>query len=189
MITKERRAQCLPALLGTDADEWLSNQQVVVDCWISSHPPASSGEWRVLPFRPSGRAVLDIQRLARQLSAWTGWSSRALADVLDTTHTTVQALQRGRPLQGSRSGMLGDRLGETHQVVERLDRLTHGDARATARALTRPDADGMSAVDHLRARRPSAAYLAAIDALRPRVPGMLTGTRPARGDATAPLTE
>ncbi len=182
------RAQCIPSLLGGDAEEWLSSESVVI-AWGYVHPPRTLSQWSVEQFPVPSRAMEEAQRQAKCLSLWTGWSSRTLAKVLDTTHTTVLGLQRGRPLQSHRSGELNERLVEAYQLIERIHQLAEADPQRTVRALSAPEATGVCAIEHLRARRPARAYLAALDALRPRQSGMLTGSRPARGDATTPLTE
>ncbi len=115
------------------------------------------------------------------------WSSRQLARVLGTSHTTVLNAEAGRPLLALRSGDLRRRVGEVHDVVERVHLLAERDAGATSRLLATAPSRGQSAVDALRAGRPETSYLAAIDALTPRPTGMLTGSRPRRSGATVAL--
>ncbi|MGI8429975.1 MAG: hypothetical protein ACR2OB_11895 [Solirubrobacteraceae bacterium] len=145
------------------------------------------GDWfLVLPTTVVRRAP-DVQRMISEVRASTGWSSRQLARVLGTSHTTVLNAEAGRPLLALRSGDLRRRVGEVHDVVERVHVLAQRDADATSRLLATAPRRGQSAVDALRAGRPQKAYLAAIDALTPRPNGMLTGGRPRRPGATAAL--
>lgn len=142
--------------------------------------------WLVLPTTVVRRAP-DVQRMISDVRAWTGWSSRQLARVLGTSHTTVLNAEAGRPLLALRSGDLRRRINEVHDVVERVYLLAERDASTTSRLLATAPRRGQSAVDALRAGRPERAYIAAIDALRPRPTGMLTGSRPRRSGATAAL--
>lgn len=145
------------------------------------------GEWLlVLPTTVVRRAP-DVQRMISEVRAWTGWSSRQLASVLGTSHTTVLNAEAGRPLLALRSGDLRRRVSEVHDVVERVHLLAERDADTTSRLLANARRRGQSAVDALRAGRPEKAYLAAIDALRPRPAGILTGSRPRRSGATTAL--
>ena len=140
----------------------------------------------MLPTIPARRCP-DVQRTISDIRAWTNWSSRQFAAVLGTSHTTVLNAEAGRPLSALRSGDLRRRIGEVHDVVERVHLLAERDAGATSQLLATAPCEGQSAVDALRAGRPETAYLAAIDALRPRPIGMLTGSRPRRPGATVAL--
>lgn len=86
-----------------------------------------------------------------------------------------------------RSGDLRRRVGEAHDVVERVHLLAERDADTTSRLLATAPRPRQSAVHALRAGRPEKAYLAAIDALRSGPAGILTGSRPRRSGATAAL--
>ena len=183
----QRTAGWVPALYERDVDAWLREGPMVVPCRIATKHQWLN--WEIHSFPAPRKAAPDLRRMVRDLSAWTQWSSRALAEVLGTTHTTVQALSRGRGLVESRSGDLGDRIVEAFRVAERIHKIAHEDPAQTSRALSRADAGGVSAAQLLRARRPSAAYLVALDELRPREQGLLVGSRPARDGATVSLTE
>ncbi len=145
------------------------------------------GEWPlVLPRTPARRGP-DVQRMISEIRAWTNWSSRQLARVLGTSHTTILNAEAGRPLSALRSGDLRRRIGEVQNVVERVHLLAERDAGATSRLLATAPSQGQSAIDELRAGRRETAYLAAIDALRPRPTGLLSGSGPRRSGATVAL--
>ncbi len=147
------------------------------------------GEWIVvLPVTVIHRAP-DVQRMITEIRAWTGWSARQLATVLDTSHTTVLSAESGRPLIEVRSGDLRRRVTSAHDLVRRVFLLSGRDPQTTAHVLGTAPADGVSPVGALRAGNSEQAYIAAIDALRPRPTGMLRGDRPRRSGATAALHE
>jgi hypothetical protein len=146
------------------------------------------GDWLVGIPTPVVRPAPHVQVMSRELRQWTGWSARQLADVLGTSHTTVLAVEDGRPLLAGRSGDLSRRLDEVHTVVSRIHVLTNGEATRTAYVLSTPPARGLSASEHLKRRAPGRAYVAALDVLQPPAEGLVVGSRPARpGRATAPL--
>lgn len=186
MTQVAERVNLLSSPYSDEFDDWLTGDHGMTEAFALV---GSSPMWTVTLFPAPTRHHPDPRQMILRLVAWTGWSSRTLGDLLDSSHTTVGALRMGRPLQPNRSGDLGDRLAEAYQVVERAYRLTNDDASETARVVAVPNESGKSAVDHLRDRNSAAAYLAIVDALRPRPRGLLTGSRPARGDATAALTE
>lgn len=157
-------------------------------------PPASfedlGGWWVQLPRVTSVRAP-DTQKLIRDLRCWTSWATRATAEALATSHTTVQALEAGRPLMAARSGDLRRRLYELHELVSRLRLLADDEPTRTRDLLCRPDAHGLSPLAYLQEGQAAKAYLAAIDAVKPRRrAGLLVGDRPATpGTATSPLVD
>lgn len=124
-----------------------------------------------------------------EIRGWTGWSSRQLATVLDTTHTTVLNAERGRALMEARSGDLQRRVPAAHDLVRRVFLLADRDPAATSRILGTVLGDGLSPSEALAAGNTERAYLAAIDALRDRPTGMLVGARPRRPGATVALHE
>jgi hypothetical protein len=142
------------------------------------------------PHRP--RPAPDVQLMVCQLRQWTGWTSRVLADALGTTHTTVLAIENGRPLIVSRSGDLRRRITNAHDLVARLIELVDHDAGRVTTVITSPSPSGVSALDQLRAGHSTRAYLTALDVLRAtpaRGPNdLVIGSRPAQpGGATEPL--
>ena len=145
------------------------------------------GEWVIDVPAPVVHRAPDVQRMIRDLRVWTQWSSRQLASVLRTSHTTVLNAEAGRPLMQARTGDLRRRVGAAHDVVERVFVLAGCDPAATARILGTAPRGAPSAVDALWARNPERAYLSAVDVLRPRPKGLLVGNRPRREGATAAL--
>ena len=145
------------------------------------------GNWDLrLPPSPPRRSP-DAARFVASLRRWTGWSSRHIADILGTSHTTILRVEEGRPLMSARSGDLTERLRAAFELTERVRILTDERPDETARALETAFPERSSAIDHLRNGEPAKAYLAALDVLRPRERGMLVGSRPRRDGATAPL--
>jgi hypothetical protein len=131
--------------------------------------------------------TLELRQLIWELQVRTGWSARALAEVLRTTHTTINRVVAGGRLQRGRSGDLRRRLGEAHEVVARVYVLAGSNADATAHVLQSVAPSGQSPVALLRDDEPARAYLAALDTLNARREGLLVGSHPRGGDATAPL--
>lgn len=181
-------ARYFPALWDDDVQSVVTDSFVVIvrDVRYPAGTTTPQPEWFDFAFGAPPPSTPDLQRQVRELGEWTGWSSRKLQQLLRTSHTTIQALQRGRRAQAGRSGNLPERIEEAHAVISRIYRLA-GTPERTARALERGEP---SAVDQLCARRPTRAYLAALDVLRPRETNeLLVGGRPARGAATAALTD
>lgn len=135
------------------------------------------------------RSAPQARRLTHELLVWTGWSHRSLANVLEISHPTVSALERGT--SSARVGDLFDRLVEVHEVVRRVHLIADRDVSRTSHLLGTPTESGDIARELLAERRPAEAYLAALDAQRPRRAGpMMQGIWPARaGDATIELAE
>jgi len=146
------------------------------------------GDWILSLPIPVVHVAPDVQRMTSELRHWTGWSARQLASVLETSHTTVRAIELGRPLVSGHSGDLRRRLTDTHAVASRIFLLTERDPFLTARAIDTTPVEGISARDHLRRNEWAEAYVAALDVLRPPTVGLLVGDHPAEpGTATAPL--
>lgn len=145
------------------------------------------GECALIVPPPIPRPAPEMQRIARHLMEWTGWSAHRLAEVLGTSHTTVLGIKGGRPLVDGRSGDLRRRLTDAHDVIERVYLLANRDPDTVARLLDTASAGRKTAIEEMQAGEPARAYLAAIDVLRPRAPGLLVGNRPRQGGATAPL--
>lgn len=127
-------------------------------------------------------------QMVRDIKLWTSWSQRHLADVLDTTHTTLRRAEAGGALMEARSGDLRHRIEAAHAVIERVFLLADRDPVQTARLLEAAPATGApTAVAALRAGDPDRAYLAALDVRRPRPAGLLVSSRPRQGGAIVPL--
>ncbi len=143
------------------------------------------------PVRP--QPAPDVQMMVHALRRWTGWSTRLLAAVLGTSHTTVSKIEDGRAIWESRSGDLRRRISDAYDVVGRVATLVGSDPGGIAAAMTGGGRDGRSATDFLREGQPNRAYLAVLDGFgepaRSRS-GLLVGDRPSRpGQATVPLTD
>ncbi len=134
----------------------------VLSKWVNVLPtPNPSPEGR--------RLALDIQRA-------TGWSDRAMARALGTSHPTIGKLLDGQPVNSA----LAQKIVRAHEVISRIHVISGGDVQATTRALE-TSIQGEDAATALLAQGAYAkAYLRAIDVLRPRQTGMLVGSRPAR---------
>lgn len=154
----------------------LADRDELFDLWVKTPEIAS---------RPAPQAQL----LTQELLAWTGWSRRGLASMLEISHPTVSALEQG--VSTARAGDLFDRLVEVHEVVRRVHLVADRDTSRTSHLLDTLSESGDSARDLLAQRRPAEAYLAALDAQRPRRVGpMMQSIWPARaGDATVDLAE
>src|ERR1039458_8949773 len=81
------------------------------------------GSWEIILPQPAPRRAPEVQRMVAELKAWTTWSSRQLAAVLRTSHTTVRGIENGRPLVAGHSGDLRRRVVAVHGVVGRVARL------------------------------------------------------------------
>ena len=149
------------------------------------------GEWVLSIPTPRVCPAPDVQVMARDLRQWTGWSTRRLAAILGTTHTTVRAVEEGRPLVAGHSGDLRRRFEEAHAVILRIHVLADRDPHRTVQLLDAvPTNGGVSAITALQERDPSRAYLAALDVLNPPTEGLLLGAYPATpGRAVTPLHE
>jgi transcriptional regulator with XRE-family HTH domain len=147
------------------------------------------GDWVIVLPTPDLHPAPAMQQVVRQLRQWTGWSTRRLAEVLHTSHTTIRAVESGRPLVGGHSGDLRRRLTEAHDVVERVFLVADRNAEQVATILDSAPAGRRSAVEELKWGDPARAYLTAVDVLRPRRQGLIVGDRPRRGGATEALHE
>jgi hypothetical protein len=140
---------------------------------------------------PQRRRSPVLAERTRQIKAVTGWSMRALATMLGTTHPTVSAVLDGSPT-GMRAPELPGRIMAMADLVERLNAVTSGDRSTLLTALTSPSgSEGRSAVEYARQGDSGRAYIAALDVLRPpRQTGMMQGRWPVQvGRATSPLDE
>lgn len=147
------------------------------------------GDWPIEIPPAVSRGAPETQRMVADLKAWTGWSSRQLAGVLDTSHPTIGRVESGRELVAGHSGELRQRLRTTHDVVARIAIIASQDPKAIRDALEFETRPGASAKHALQSGEPSVALLRALDRLRPRSPGLISGTGSRRGGATAALHE
>ena len=151
-----------------------------VDLWDDLWVKAPEPEPRVAP---------QAQALVRAIFEWTDWSHRKLARVLNSTHPTVSALEKGT--SSGRTEDLLERLSEVHAVVQRVFLIANRDTSRVDDLMTSTPQSGPSAIDLLLERRPDEAYLAALHVNRPRRAGaMMRGRWPAvPGEATVAMDE
>jgi hypothetical protein len=120
----------------------------------------------------------NFAQMAKDVRAWTGWSTRALAEAVGTTHPTIRQILDAVPGSGTRRPDMLRRLEQVHGVVARIYLMAGSDSRRAAAVLAAGPA-GRSAVDYLSAGEANKAYLAALDVLQPREGnGLLVGARP-----------
>lgn len=147
------------------------------------------GDWPIEIPTAVPRRAPETQRMIADLRAWTRWSSRQLAGLLDTSHTTIGRIESGSELVAGHSGDLRQRLLTTHDVVARIATIANQDPKAIRDALEFETQPGASARHALQSGEPSVALLRALDRLRPRPTGLISGTGSRRGGATAALHE
>lgn len=147
------------------------------------------GEWEIELPPVAPRRIPETQRAVADLKGWTGWSSRQLAGMLGTSHTTIGRLEAGGELVSGHSGNLRQRLLTAHDVVGRVATVANYDPGMIKDALAYESQPGVSAICALRTDEPSVALLRAFDRLRPRPAGLITGTGSRRSGATAALHE
>ena len=132
------------------------------------------------------------QLLTARLRTLTGWSVRATAQALGTTHPTISALLAGRQAWTPRIPELPGRLAALVELAERINRLVGGEAASVDTALKGvPPGQTLSALDHLREGDLGRAYTTALDVLQPpRRTGMMRGVWPTTpGEATVALDD
>lgn len=147
------------------------------------------GDWKIRvpnlvisPIPPARRFVSDIR-------IRTGWSTRELARIVGTSHTTIGRIERGGRIVAGHSGELGTRLQQAHDVISRTYVIAGSDPVRTSQFLETRGPSGRSAVEYMREGEPSLAYLAIIDVATPRPEGLLVGNRPRGDGATVALHE
>ena len=124
-----------------------------LQCHIKLPETTSQGQW-----------LQERLELTKRL---TGWSNRALATALGTTHPTLGAILSGRQTTRERIPELRGRITALADMADRLMSLT-GDPTAVRAALTtRPLNESHTACQLLILGDPGRAYIAALDVLRP----------------------
>lgn len=160
---------------GTASPQQSSERESVFDVlnrWVKVQATPQSS--------PEGR------RLALEIQQATGWSERAMARALGSTHPTIGKLLQGQPVNSA----LAQRVVRAHEVISRVHVIAGRDAQATARALEATVASQGTASKLLSEGAYAEAYLCAVDVLRPRRTGILAGSRPATsGRANTPLVD
>ena len=148
------------------------------------------GDWPIDVPAPVPHATPRLQRVISEIRGWTGWSARRLAEVADSSHTTILNAENGRPLVSAHSGDLRHRLLDLHDVVERTYLLAGRDPHQTDNLLTTASPKGRSAVQELvETGDAGRAYIAVLDALRPRQAGLFVADRPRQDGRTTALHE
>ena len=145
------------------------------------------GGWLLILPASDVRPVPELQWMVRQVRTWTGWSTRRLADAVGTSHTTIRAVENGRPLVGGHSGDLRQRLAAAHEVIERVYLLANRNVERVTAILDAAPPGRRSPIDELRSGDAAGAYLSALQVLNPSRPGLIVGDHPRRGGATVPL--
>jgi hypothetical protein len=122
--------------------------------------------WPLIPmYEP--RLVPDLTRIVNRLIDRTGWSNRGLAEIVGTTHPTIQAIKRGRDPE--RKAGLAEALFNTAEVVEKISRLAHGNQSVIKAVLSNRGQDGQTPLRLLSEGEYAKAYLRALDLLnKPR---------------------
>jgi hypothetical protein len=147
------------------------------------------GDWELELPPVVPRRAPETQRAVTDLKVWTGFSSRQLANLLGTSHTTVGRLEAGGELVAGHSGDLRQRLSTVHDVVGRIATIANYDPMAVKDALRYEHQTAGSAIHALKSGDPSVALLRALDRLRPRPAGLITGIGSRRSGATTALHE
>lgn len=155
---------------------------------LYSWQPAEPFACVILPTRDP-EAEVGTRRQMRELLAMTGWSQRALASVLRTSHVTVGKIAAEG--SSSRSTDVAERLAAVHACVRRLAPLA-ADAAALRASLESPiDGQGLTAAKLLTAGEYARAYRFALRLLSPTPEGPLLRSRPNVSTlaATVPVDE
>jgi hypothetical protein len=126
--------------------------------------------WIVLPARVAPPAS-TLSSLTQRCRSLTGWSTRDLADVLGTSHTTVQMFESsGRVTARSRNA--ASRVGPLLRVLSRLARVAGSQERLALALATSLDT-GDKPIDLLSQQEWARALTVGLDVLRGPRPAML----------------
>lgn len=145
------------------------------------------GDWPIKVPEQQPVDALTAAIMVKLIRDWTGWSTRHLGELLNTSHTTVAEIERGRPIYPQRSRGLEQRIEILHKIVERLYLATNRNSELLARICRTPASNGQSFNELIMMDRPEIAYVAALDILTPRSKGLLVNEMPKTGDAIAAL--
>jgi hypothetical protein len=142
--------------------------------------PNLFSSWLLIPsYQPS--PIPGLASVISRLIDRTGWSNRRIADIVGTTHPTIQAIRGGR--EPERRPELADALYKTAEVVEKISKLSRGN-QTTLNAILKNRGQtgyGQTPLQLLAAGEYAKAYLAAIDFLnKPRQSGGLLNVRQER---------
>lgn len=118
--------------------------------------------WLIMPSYEPQRAP-DLTRIVKDLIERTGWSNRSLAEIVGTTHPTIQAIRRGR--EPERRPELAEALFSTAEVVEKISRLVRGNQAILKTVLSTRGPDAETPLQLLASGEYAKAYLRALDML------------------------
>jgi hypothetical protein len=140
----------------------------------------------ILPARDP-EAEVGTRRQMRELLAMTGWSNRAVANLLRTSHVTVAKIAAEGA--SSRSTDVAERLAAVHACVRRLAPLAADAAALRAALETAVDEEGTTAVKLLTEGQHGRAYRFALRFLAPTPSSGLLRSRPnvSRRPPTVPI--
>ena len=156
-----------PALLGEMHAPFMRTDRVVpgFEALLEQYT-----RWLVLPARVAP-PVSTLPSLTRRCRSLTGWSTRELADVLGTSHTTVRMFEAsGRVTVRSRDAAA--RVQPLLGVLSRLARVA-GSQDRLALALATPLDTGEKPIDLLNRQEWARAFAVGLDVLRGPRPEML----------------
>lgn len=118
--------------------------------------------WLIMPsYEP--QSAPELTRIVKDLIERTGWSNRSLAEIIGTTHPTIQAIRRGR--EPERRPELAEALFNTAEVVEKISRLVRGNQVTLKTVLSTRGPDAETPLQLLAAGEYAKAYLRALDML------------------------
>ena len=150
----------------------------VGEVYYTETVPDLFASWLLMPsYEP--QPVSELTRIVKRLVERTGWSNRSLAEIVGTTHPTIQAIKRGREPERRRD--LAEALFNTAEVVEKISRLTRGNQAMLKAILSTRGSDGETPLQLLAAGEYAKAYLRALDMLNEARPTVrLLDSRQAR---------
>jgi hypothetical protein len=124
-----------------------------LQCHVELPETTSQGQW--------------LQERVELTKRLTGWSNRALASALGTTHPTLGAILAGRQTTRARIPELRGRISALADLADRLMSLAGDPAAVRVALTTRPLDQSHTACELLIQGDPGRAYIAALDVLRP----------------------
>ena len=119
-------------------------------------------EWLIIAPYESAQ-IPALAGIINRLIYSTGWSNRRIAEIVGTTHPTIQAIKDGR--QPERRPELAEALFKTAEVVEKISRLAQGNQSALNAILTSRRNEQATPLQLLASGNYARAYLQALDFL------------------------
>ncbi|MGB8345127.1 MAG: hypothetical protein WCD86_09595 [Ktedonobacteraceae bacterium] len=146
--------------------------------YLQERPLSPFVEWLIIAPYVSGQ-VPALAGIINRLIDRTGWSNRRIAEIVGTTHPTIQAIKGGR--HPERKPELAEALFKTAEVVEKISRLAQGSQSTLNAILTSRDNRQGTPLQLLASGEYARAYLQAVDVLhKPRQAGPLLNITQAR---------